>query len=148
MFRAKFAVLVPAVLLLLLFKVEEISTNTTIGNDLKAPQVNITLNITTTAKASTTVSHGNISVTSPFAQTTTSHTYLAPKFGGVVKRLLYVTLVLSGVIGLYFLVKFCRSGKRKPRKYGVVKTPGDMEMRPLESDDDDDDDVTMFNRKD
>lgn len=33
-------------------------------------------------------------------------------------------------------------------RYGVVKTPGDMEMRPLESDDDDDDDVTMFNRKD
>jgi hypothetical protein len=33
-------------------------------------------------------------------------------------------------------------------RYGVVKTPGDMEMRPLESDDDDDDeDVTMFNRK-
>lgn len=33
-------------------------------------------------------------------------------------------------------------------RYGVVKTPGDMEMRPLESDDDDDEDVTMFNRKD
>lgn len=32
-------------------------------------------------------------------------------------------------------------------RYGVVKTPGDMEMRPLESDDDDDD-ITMFNRKD
>ena len=33
-------------------------------------------------------------------------------------------------------------------RYGVVKTPGDMEMRPLESDDDDDEDITMFNRKD
>ena len=32
-------------------------------------------------------------------------------------------------------------------RYGVVKTPGDMEMRPLESDDEDDEDVTMFNRK-
>ena len=29
-----------------------------------------------------------------------------------------------------------------------MKTPGDMEMRPLESDDEDDEDVTMFNRKD
>lgn len=44
------------------------------------------------------------------------------------------------IVSLYLMFSFLR--------YGVVKTPGDMEMRPLESDDDEDEDVTMFTRKD
>ena len=56
--------------------------------------------------------------------------------------ILELTLLLHPLCYILFLtVMFLIS------RYGVVKTPGDMEMRPLESDDEDDEDVTMFNRK-
>lgn len=122
--------------------------STVVGTMAKPTNITVTTNAATTAATTgTTGIQSNVSTTHPSTMST-SPKYVAPHFGGTLKRLVYVTLVLSAVIGFYFLVKFCRAGRRKPRKYGVVKTPGDMEMRPLESDDDDDDeDVTMFNRK-
>ncbi|XP_028407575.1 membrane protein FAM174-like [Dendronephthya gigantea] len=155
MFRvSKFALLAPVVLFLLL-KVEAKSTAKPTPKPSPKPSLNQTKNdiaetktpkLNATAKSSLATLRSNVSTTSTMK---TSPTYVAPHFSGMLKRLIYVTLILSAIIGGYFLIKFCRSGRRKPRKYGVVKTPGDMEMRPLESDDDDDDeDVTMFNRKD
>ncbi|CAB4007055.1 Hypothetical predicted protein [Paramuricea clavata] len=145
MFCSKFALLAPVVLLLLSLKADA---------EIVKPATNITVTTnaattvaTTAATTGATGIQANVSTTHP-STVSTSPKYVAPHFGGTLKRLVYVTLVVSAVIGFYFLVKFCRAGRRKPRKYGVVKTPGDMEMRPLESDDDDDDeDVTMFNRK-
>ena len=142
MIPSKFALLAPVIYLLLILKVE-------VKASTKAA-INATTNAATKTGPITITIPSNVSTTHPSAKTTV-HGYVgngSPRFGPMLRRLVYVTLILSGVIGLYFLVKFCRSGRRKARKYGVVKTPGDTEMHPLESDDEDDDDVTMFNRKD
>lgn len=115
----------------------------------KSTSVPTTTPVETTAKttfkatakvtANATV-NANVNTTSQFSRST--------KFGAVVKRLTIVGAILTAIVAVYFIVRFSRSGRRKARKYGVVKTPGDVEMHPLESDyDDDDEDVTMFNRK-
>ena len=62
-------------------------------------------------------------------------------FCGIILELTFLCTSFVLLIILFLTVMFLIS------RYGVVKTPGDMEMRPLESDDEDDEDVTMFNRK-
>lgn len=156
--NSKLSSLVPVVAVLLLFCSVKAAPSTG-ENELKVTQSLNTIAaiksaVLTTAKSSvsepTTASTGrNASTSYKSTLSTTPVSFSSPVgFGKMIKRLFIVTAVLSLIVGLYFVMKFCRSGRRKARKYGVVKTPGDAELRPLESDDEDeDDDVTMFNRK-
>ncbi|KAK7011325.1 membrane protein FAM174 [Biomphalaria glabrata] len=64
-------------------------------------------------------------------------------------RTLYVTLGVTGIVIVYFIVRAIRLRKKrtKSRKYGIITQQGergDMEMEPLGDGNDDDEDYTVF----
>lgn len=66
---------------------------------------------------------------------------------GILERTLYVLLVITVIVVLYFLVKTIRLRRRKSktRRYGVLNTNDrdNLEMTPLDQEDEDED-MTVF----
>ncbi|RUS76604.1 hypothetical protein EGW08_015646 [Elysia chlorotica] len=67
---------------------------------------------------------------------------------GMLWRTLCVSLGVTGIVVVYFVVRAVRLRKRrsKSRKYGIITQhdQGDVEMEPLGDGNDDDDDYTVF----
>ncbi|KAH9520389.1 hypothetical protein Btru_060643 [Bulinus truncatus] len=64
-------------------------------------------------------------------------------------RTLYVTLGVTGIVIIYFIVRAVRLRKKrtKSRKYGIITQQGDrgdVEMEPLGDGNEDDEDYTVF----
>ncbi|XP_039274453.2 uncharacterized protein LOC120348407 [Styela clava] len=65
----------------------------------------------------------------------------------MLRRAMYVTFAVSGILIVYFGIRFIRARRRRARRYGRLVTPGreNMEMEHLASDEDED--VTVFDAR-
>ncbi|XP_074607302.1 uncharacterized protein LOC141860172 [Acropora palmata] len=109
-----------------------------------------TSNMNTTAATTTTII-SSTSNSSKSSNETSSEVMRTIKFSdnsGLLQRSLYVAVGVSVIVAIYFIVRSIKSkGRRKAKKYGVIRSAGEPELQPLEEGDEEDEDMTLFDKK-
>lgn len=55
---------------------------------------------------------------------------------------------ISVIVAIYFIVRSIKSkGRRKAKKYGVIRSAGEPELQPLDEGDEEEEDMTLFDKK-